>query len=109
LVEIEAIPDDKLILDGKSNPAGLYGANPFAPFTEENANGNAAGAQLFGVAPGSVESEAGIEDIVDEKDVPPLEIPAAMFQPTDFSGGLGAFVAGDAPEFDLGIGGEVAE
>ena len=32
-----------------------------------------------------------------------------MVESTDFSGGLGSLVAGDIPEFDLGIDGEVAE
>ena len=61
------------------------------------------------MASGVIEGETGVEDVIDEEDVASLKVSAAMLEATNFSGGTGAFVTGDIPEFDLGIGGKMAK
>jgi hypothetical protein len=61
------------------------------------------------MASGVIEGETGVEDVIDEEDVASLKVSAAMLEATNFSGGTGAFVTGDIPEFDLSIGGKMAK
>jgi hypothetical protein len=61
------------------------------------------------VLPCPVERKTGIKDVVDKEDITSLKISPAVIQATYFSGRSGALVAGDIPEFDFGVRGEVAE
>ena len=58
LIEVETVADNEFVLNNKTDPASLDGADALPFFAEQNADLDGAGAEFFGVGAGAIESEA---------------------------------------------------
>ena len=58
LIEVETVADNEFVLNDKTDPASLDGADAFSLFAEQNADLDGAGTEFFCVGAGAIEGEA---------------------------------------------------
>ncbi len=58
MIEVETVADNEFVLNDKTDPASLDGADAFSFFAEENADLDGPGTEFFGVSTGAIEGEA---------------------------------------------------
>jgi hypothetical protein len=75
----------------------------FSFFAQKNAYLNRPGTQFLGMSTSAVESQSGVQNIINQEDIPADKVSTAVVKTTDFSSRAGALITGDIPKLDLGV------
>ena len=102
-VVIEAVADDKFVLDLETGPVGVDGDFVRAALFEEDADFHVGGAEFLQARGESGEGAAGIEDVVDDEDVAARHGFSQGVEAAYLAGAFGSGIAGepDAGDFDV--------
>jgi hypothetical protein len=85
LIKVEAVADNKFVLNFETDPAGSDVPDALSLFTKQNTYLHCTCPELFSVRAGSVEGKARVENIVNEKNISAVEVSATVLKTSDFS------------------------
>src|SRR5436190_22926688 len=107
LGEVEAVAEHEVVFDLESGAPRRGGNDPPHRLVEEGAHFQPAGLAAAKLAEDVGEGEAGVDDVLDEDDVPAADVELEILDDTDTTGPLG--VVRDGQKVELGQDGQVPD